>query len=318
MESTELLLVKIFFSGKYSTSQDNTDYSVFEFALYLLKVARENPHLRRILHEIVIKFLTWWIDQRYYNKEKKFPPVGGLFMGDDGVVWNKVKALSGIVTLSGYKKFVKDCFHMEIKPSACGEYNTLYSKLDEFGNYVLKDWYFEGKMYRIPTGPVFLKRRFIEHIFPSGNKRCVPVRETKEYYGRVGRSISQIENGLIELSRIHGLMFDTMGTNKQAYAFLSFCRQRIIEEMRGINITDKGYLDYLKMEGQGSQINMEYKFIIEKMQKLGFGEFVPDLTSLPKWEKLSSLLDRDYSPIWGSREFVHPGIWYNTQNTVEM
>jgi hypothetical protein len=300
------------FSGKFTTSHMNTEYSIFFLILFLLDMAEKYPEHAKLLLELIIEVLAW-----VFDADAPFPRVGWLCYGDDGLFWNSIPELAPILNLGNFKKFMKDVMGMEIKASSAGEYDTLISQRDSCGRLKTKKWTFEGATYDIPHGPIFLKRRFILMEI-NGVVRCVPFRSIDDYYARVGRSISELlDNPLIELCRIHGLMFDTMGTNPHAYCYLNCVRRAIIDLLNTRKIDPDAFPETLSLSSSGAQANREYKYLYDKLAKNGFGTYVPDLRQCPTWDTLRDILDHDYYPVWGDKKFVVPDHWYNLNHGKE-
>jgi len=297
------------FSGKYTTSHSNTEYSLICIITWLLDSADAHLEDASLLYDCVVKLLEW-----HFDDASTFPPLGVLLFGDDGLFWNSIQKLS-YLNLDSWMTFMKSNFNMEIKPSNCGEYSTLLSRVDITGRYVLKEWRFRGELRNIPEGPVFLKRRFILRKYLSGY-RCVPFRSVDDYYARAAKTISMmIENPYLELCRIHGLMFDSMGTNPFAYSFLSILRNNVSTYIR-VKYPHDDWPENLKLVGSGVTMNVEARRLYDKLQKGGFGDYVPDLTQCPSWEKLQNVMDVDYVRTW-RYTFERPDYWENINDGEE-
>jgi len=299
------------FSGKFTTSHSNTEYSIFCLVSWLLEMCDKYPDKAKQLLEAIVKCLKWRFD------DGEFPELGWLVYGDDGLFWNTIEGLE-FLNLDSFMTYMKDTFNMDLKPANCGEYSTLISQTDNFGNLKTRVWKFRGDTYWIPHGPVFLKRHFI--LLRYGKVlRCVPFRPVEDYFARAGKSVSErLGNPLIELVRIHGLMYDSMGTNPYAYCFLDLLRREILDFLNG-GLKGYAYPDEVDVHGPGNDINQALKRIKEKLVKGGFGEYyIPDLLVCPSWETLQKLLDHSYTGCWGRRDyFERPSWWDNVDDTEE-
>lgn len=141
----------------------------------------------------------------------------------------------GLLSLEIFGEWLKETCYMALKKEEMGIAPSPIASLDL---QALK----EGK-YRLDPmrkGTEFLKRRFILVEY-GGERRVVPFREVKDYHVRVGRSTQDQDDPRMNIARCIGLMWDTMGTNPEAAAFLQRAIDNAVAQaiVRGIHETEE-------------------------------------------------------------------------------
>jgi len=276
------LVIGMMFSGTPETATVNTIYHIFLIIAWILYLTTQvDERMRKKLLTALIDYVASTFDLTI-TMDQFLEKVMLIFLcyGDDGLVCCKDPEIASVLTLESWSKFLKSFFGMEIKYSNCGEYDQFLSKLDPLGEFVTHDWIApDGKTYQIPDGPVFLKRRFIE-IEHNNRTFVAPARCASDYFARFGKSVADLSNPVLQLYRIHGLVYDTFGPNELAYDFLKAGRDQLVKAMPTIELDIK----------QVNQNVKDYVLIQEKFKRMMGGEnYQIDFTTFPTREYL---LDR--------------------------
>jgi len=294
------LVIGMMFSGKFETSHINTMYHICMYVAFVLfMMDKMETKIKKFASDELKKFLKYTFKGEGIN-----PKIGVFAFGDDGIQFCHDKRLRAYLNLENFSRFSQKEFDVQIKYDHCGEYSSIFSIPDLKGGLLKKEWKApDGKLYKIPHGPVFLKRRFVRMSY-NEEEYVVPYRCAEDYESRIGRSVSKLDNPMIELVRLHGLMWDTMGTNSFAHARLMRARKVLIEMFPSI------HYNVLEMDDQ----DIRFLEIKAKMEHLGHGiEF--DLRYLPTQEHILEKMVGGFNLCNDPRYTIYPIVpvpmlWY--------
>jgi hypothetical protein len=133
-----------------------------------------------------------------------------VFQGDD-MFYRIPKKYAQWISIRTFDVYLKAVMDMGIKVGSIIESDTPFTVLHPGTDEVQL------------LGPKFLKRHFVQRVVSIGGAMTpvvVPWRPTVDYHIRVYRATSDQSNVVNVISRIYGLLWDTMGTNRTAWDFL--------------------------------------------------------------------------------------------------
>jgi len=221
------------FSGDYVTAPGDQDYVAACFIAWLI-FNLKNPNLTAEMKEEIRESIQQWVKLATAWGETGIWIVEQLKLlfaayGDDGMYTTNTDLLAAALPLSSMVDFFKSKCGLTVKYENCNEVTQFHSTLDKSGNLVKRKYVDPiGNVHMKPEGLHFLKRVFLK-IDYKDLEITLPYRPTPDFYYRVGITPSDIQNPLLELFRIHGLMLDTLGTNVSAYEYLAKMADLLME-----------------------------------------------------------------------------------------
>jgi hypothetical protein len=181
-------------------------------------------------------------DRRRFFKYVQLRRIIILLFGDD-FLYSLPRELVPIFGINEFEKFLLEFFHTEMK--FCNTFGTVVTYLKLMNGTVVHDklssqfnvkkisedeWKIEDiSILGGHRGPTYLKRRIIDvrnfNIDLIIGKDCpayVAWRDIRQYFRRAGNPNDLLNSGLAHnLTRVIGLMYDTMGIDPMVYQFLS-------------------------------------------------------------------------------------------------
>jgi len=255
-------LMTCLFSGEYITSPVDTFDVDLIFETYSLRVYHEikrvNPELaKKFWHDLAIGEIVWNI------------------YGDD-FVYTIPAEYESWFNLDTLNSFMKVYWDTELKLDACHSSDSFYTSVCD--DVIVK------------LGPIFLKFYFVEMLL-FGKITCVVWKPAEALIIKAGLATSPITSPLDQLSRIHGLMISSAGTNTKVWTFLSCYSRLLISRYHDAYSLSRG-------------AEKEYS---EKLKLVGVPSFAfPDPLSEPNRDALLRLLmpgSAEYDRRTGDRKY---------------
>jgi len=218
------------FSGDFKTALLNTEYCGNVNVCFQIRSALEAQDVS--VQEKILRNLWNLVrvgQQRTEEAGKtmlKLVEYISKFAGDDFLADHKngMKEHLGIIR---FGKYAKEKFSLEVKVSDSNECKTFTTKDRSDGTIRLEKHNVFGKDVLKPSGPVFLKHYFVERSW-GDTKLVVPYRPTAESWYRGGKTVTDTNNKLVMLYRLHGLMLNSLGTNYITYLFFNSLADKLV------------------------------------------------------------------------------------------
>jgi len=260
VDSMYRLIVGTMFSGDFNTSAIDTAYVDDSIIGFVLKV---HDDLKRVLGACEAK--------RFWMTVTSDSTVWGIY-GDD-FIFSALNEWREWCNLRSLNAYWNEYWDIAVKMEASFECESFYTVLahtvDADGRH-----HYEDRV--VKEGVVFLKRRFIKWQTSFTTSYVLCWRKTEDYYARAGISGNEILDPSHAIVRIHGLLWDTQGTNDHAWNFLEDMCDIIVsfypEAETQIKFLDKESRAYLAM--------------VEYAKKLGMNPDDMDLTLRPSRQRV--------------------------------
>jgi len=185
--------------------------------------------------------------------------------GDDGLC-GMSKDLEESLGLKAWVEYAEKSHGWLIRYKNCNSTNQFHSYFDPSTFKILKrDWLApDGEIYQKPHGPTFLQHAMVRAKY-GDRKGTMPMRDTVDFYARAGRTATDIQNPIVEISRLHGLM-NSCGINEAAFRFYENFEQGVLKRCPEIKIDD----EYIPRNFEAAR---EYDRMRQKSQYSGTNAF---------------------------------------------
>lgn len=125
--------------------------------------------------------------------------------------------------LESFQEYAARVWDMVIKPSDSGEYDTLYSTPNDQGGLSL-------------VGPKILQRHFVIRGYVMSDKstryRVHGYRTSAKMMVKTFKTVTAVDNKLVQVGRVVGMLWDTQGVNRHAWIALSRHLDMLEDELK--------------------------------------------------------------------------------------
>jgi len=181
-----------------------------------------------------------------------------LIVGGDNYLYGSSAELQDYVNLATLYDTATREFKKTIKWKNCNESTQLTTPIDPSTG-LPRDYPWNSpdgtEDFAKPLGPNFFKHYFVKRWLDDGTQVIVPYRDKRDYYYRIGRATADVDNPIVQLARIHGLMLGSMGANEHLYKLLETFADKLIqlspnieEEIKTLDIEKHPVLKELKQK----------------------------------------------------------------------
>jgi len=215
------------------------------------------------------------------NEILKKSPFRFINSGDNGIIAINCAELKQFFNLSNFRAYLASVGY-GLNFEECHECTKWDSDIDlDTGELILQKWIDpDGREWEKPTGIEFLKMYSISVIGPKA-KVHVPFKPTSNYYYRLGRTATPLENPLMTIIRAHGYMKTTY-SNGWAFDFVKNWKNVFLKFWREQGIE----YDVTNVDQWSSTLDIEYKRLMEDYEHRGHFIFgTVDLRYEPNFEK---------------------------------